>query len=357
MSASDLELLRRFEPVLCYTQGEEFFPTAIEGYLQRASLWATDRERPPRCLVPEGQLDAAVLAEASALARDASLHLRFTDMPLQLANYQDWLRDRPTFHAPGRLARVGLLARVSDALFDASLLLRGRVPGGATATAAVKYRAMLEEDPRLVYYGRVTRSGGYVALNYWFFYAMNPWRSSFYGANDHEADWEQVFVYLSDEGTSEPIPRWVAYAQHDYVGDDLRRRWDDPELRRVGDHPVVFPGAGSHASYFEPGEYLMGVEPSALRPVRNVVVELRRFWAQRLGQGNLGAIDQETRALFSVPFVDYARGDGRRIGPGEAQGWSAVLLTHTSAWAEQYRGLWGLDTGDPFGGERAPAGP
>ncbi|MBV9172047.1 MAG: hypothetical protein JOZ81_18385, partial [Chloroflexi bacterium] len=94
-----------------------------------------------------------------------------------------------------------------------------------------------------------------------------------------------------------------------------------------------------------------------LRPVRNVVVELRRFWAQRLGQGNLGAIDQETRALFSVPFVDYARGDGRRIGPGEAQGWSAVLLTHTSAWAEQYRGLWGLDTGDPFGGERAPAGP
>jgi hypothetical protein len=26
-------------------------------------------------------------------------------------------------------------------------------------------------------------------------------------------------------------------------------------------------------------------------------------------------------------------------------------------WAEQYRGLWGLDTKDPFDGERAPAGP
>ena len=26
-------------------------------------------------------------------------------------------------------------------------------------------------------------------------------------------------------------------------------------------------------------------------------------------------------------------------------------------WVRDYRGLWGLDTGDPFGGERAPAGP
>ncbi|MBV9546084.1 MAG: hypothetical protein JOY61_17075, partial [Chloroflexi bacterium] len=74
MSASDLELLRRFEPVLCYTQGEEFFPTAIEGYLQRASLWATDPERPSRCLVAEGNLDPALLVQACACAPDATLH-------------------------------------------------------------------------------------------------------------------------------------------------------------------------------------------------------------------------------------------------------------------------------------------
>jgi hypothetical protein len=352
----ELALLRRFEPVVCYTRGEQFFPTAIDGYLRRASLWANDGGRQSR-LVAEGELDAGGLARAAEAAPGRGLYLRFTDKPLDVAEYQRWRFDRPAFHAPGRLARVGLFARIVDSLFDVSLLVRGRVPGGATSIAAAKYREMHEEDRRYVYYGRVVRVGGYIVLNYWFFYAMNPWRSSFYGANDHEADWEQVFVYLSEEGDSEPVPRWAAFAQHDFAGDDLRRRWDDPELRRVGDHPVVFAGAGSHASYFEPGEYLMGVEPAALRPARNLVAQARRLWAERLGQGSLDSIDQEVSALFSVPFIDYARGDGLRIGPGQAQGWSPVLLTADAGWAERYRGLWGLDTRDPFGGERAPSGP
>jgi hypothetical protein len=34
-----------------------------------------------------------------------------------------------------------------------------------------------------------------------------------------------------------------------------------------------------------------------------------------------------------------------------------VLIDDTTPWLRDYRGLWGLETGDPFGGERAPAGP
>ena len=83
------------------------------------------------------------------------------------------------------------------------------------------------------------RAGGYLVLHYLYFYVMNDWRSTFSGVNDHESDWEQVFVYLSDEGDAVPIPRWVAYASHDFSGDDLRRRWDDPEVEKVGGtHPV-----------------------------------------------------------------------------------------------------------------------
>ena len=78
---------------------------------------------------------------------------------------------------PGRLTRVGLSARVVDSLFDVSLLVRGRVPGRATSIAAAKYRDIRRVDTRHVYYGRVIRVGGYIVLNYWFFYAMNPWRS------------------------------------------------------------------------------------------------------------------------------------------------------------------------------------
>ncbi len=49
------------------------------------------------------------------------------------------------------------------------------------------------------YYGRVVRTSGYVALQYWFFYPFNDWRSRIYGVNDHEADWEQVVVYLAEQ--------------------------------------------------------------------------------------------------------------------------------------------------------------
>ena len=45
------------------------------------------------------------------------------------------------FRAPGRLARVGLFARLVDAGFNASLLLRGTVPGGTAAAAQIKYAA------------------------------------------------------------------------------------------------------------------------------------------------------------------------------------------------------------------------
>ena len=43
------------------------------------------------------------------------------------------------FSAPSRLARVGIVARLIDAGFDLSLLVRGTVPGGTVAAAEVKY--------------------------------------------------------------------------------------------------------------------------------------------------------------------------------------------------------------------------
>ncbi|MFV2062934.1 MAG: hypothetical protein ACC726_05400, partial [Chloroflexota bacterium] len=62
-------------------------------------------------------------------------------------------------------------------------------------------------------------------------------------------------------------------------------------------------------------------------------------------------------AALSVPFVDYARGDGKAIGPGQADEWSPVLIDDATDWVDGYRGLFGLDTHDRFAGERAPAGP
>ena len=356
----DLTLLRKFEPVVRYTQGELFSPCAVDEYVRHCSLWLRDDNGNEHQLLVEGELSVEKLGHYKEVPANHTLYLRFVQRPLEALEYQRWLRrpNRPSFSAPGRLARVGLFPRILSSLFDLSLAIRGTVPGGTTAAADIKFQDMVDRDSRYVYYGRVNREGGYIILHYLFFFTMNDWRSSFYGVNDHEADWEQILVYLSDEGDGEAVPRWAAYASHDFSGDDLRRRWDDPELHIHNEtHPVIYAGAGSHASYFEPGEYLLSIEPAFLMPLKNGLIMLRKFWAENLGQGSVDDLAEEVGALLSVPFVDYARGDGLCIGPGQTHSWSPIILSEDMGWVENYRGLWGLDTQDPLGGERAPAGP
>ncbi|MEZ4519961.1 MAG: hypothetical protein R3C44_25085, partial [Chloroflexota bacterium] len=357
---SDLDLLRQFEPVIRYTQGEMFFPCAVDGFLAQCSLWQKDAHDRITQLIDFGEVTPERLAEYDLRSPRSELFLRFTEEPLDPADYQKWLvsENHPPFQSAGRLARVGIVGRLAESLFDFSLLLRGRVPGGTTGRAALQYRDILAEDPRYVYYGRVLRDSGYVILHYLFFYVMNDWRSSFHGVNDHESDWEQIFVYLSEKD-GEHTPEWVAFAAHDFSGDDLRRRWDDPELDKVDDsHVVVYAAAGSHAAYIEPGEYLMHAEPTILQPVKRFLKPVREFFAESLNTTGIDTPPSLTNApLFSLAFVDYARGDGRAIGPGQTFTWSPELLSDELPWVGTYHGLWGLDTQDPFGGERAPAGP
>jgi hypothetical protein len=359
VAVNDLQLLRAYEPVVKYTEGELFFPMAVEPYIAAASLWQMDSYRRRRELVPAGELTVERLALQPEPPAGYTLYLRFQKEPLGALEYQRWRArpDRPILHAAGRLTRVGIGSRVVSSLFNLSLLLRGSVPGGTAAAAEIAVRQIQASDSRFVYYGRVLRQGGYVILHYIFFFAMNDWRSSFYGINDHEADWEQCFVYLVDGPNTELQPLWVAFASHDYSGDDLRRRWDDPELTLVdGCHPVIYAGAGSHASYCLCGEYITGVEPKFLRPLRNFAVALRKLWVEKLAQGNSADVQQEVSEYFRIAFVDYARGDGVAVGPGQPNAWTPILMDDLP-WVEAFRGLWGVDTEDPFGGERAPAGP
>ena len=356
---TDLALLQRFEPVVRYTAGEMFYPCAVDGYLAQCSLWQRDREGQETPILPPGSLNAQTLATVDPPQPGAELFLRYVDKPLDPLAFQRWLNSpaHPPFSSVGRLARVGMIGRTAEALFNFSLLIRGRVPGGTTAQAQQQYAQMHATDPRYVYYGRVLRDENYVILHYYFFYVMNDWRSSFHGVNDHESDWEQIYIYLSEETEGDFTPHWVAFAAHDFSGDDLRRRWDDPELEKVGEnHVVVYAGAGSHAAYVQPGEYLMQVEPQAIKPVKAVIGPLRQALAEAFS-GDEPAPDVTDAPLFPLAFVDYARGDGLAIGPQQPQGWSPELLSDDLPWVSSYRGLWGLDTGDPLGGERAPAGP
>lgn len=366
----DRALLKRFEPILRFTRGEKFFPMSVATYVEECSLWMQRTGEEPVCLVPEGQLDLDVLSSPRAHGFKVAYFLKFIE-PLNITELAAYRLQRglgrkdprDVFHAGrGRLARVGYASRFVDALFSISLLARGRVPGDTAAAAAINYqRLMAREGERYCYYGRVIRQNAWVILQYWFFYPFNDWRSGFFGVNDHEGDWEMVSLYLSGSDSGAVQPEWVAYAAHDFTGDDLRRRWDDPLLEKIGDHPVVYAAAGSHACYFRPGEYLAEVELPFLSPLKRVVISVQ-MGLRKLAEALLGEREPvappTTSDAFRVPFVDYARGDGRAIGPGQDLEWdSPGLLSPPPAWALNYRGMWGLYARDPIAGENAPAGP
>ncbi len=370
VSISDLDLLHRFEPILRFTRGEPFFPMDVEPYIQVSSLWAQRPDEPAQLLVKKGELNFERLASPYPDEFGAAHFLKAAEplLPAEMASYN--LRQTYNsqsayniFHPTrGRLARVGYASRFIDAVFSITLLARGRVPGDLAAGAALLYARMREQQAAYTYHGRVVRENGWTVLQYWFFYSFDNWRSGFFGANDHEADWEMISIYLAErEITGEITPAWVAYAAHDYHGDDLRRRWDDPELETLGEHPVVYVGAGSHASYYSSGEYITEIELPFLAPLVRLVDEVQKFWRDRLRQyqnDDPQAESQQFSNIFRVPFVDYARGDGVCIGPGLANTWGTPrLLNPPPRWLSLYHGLWGLYAHDPMLGEDAPAGP
>ena len=368
-----MALLRRFEPLLRFTRGERFYPMDVEPYVRSCSLWVQHADEEAVCLVPRGELTLEDLAQQPQDEFGATRFLRFTDPQSFRELYSRRLRRKHVsekrkepdnvFRAGrGRLARVGYLSRVVDALFSLALLTRGRLPGEASFASSIRYGHIMSEREQYRYHGRVLRQGGWIVLQYWFFYAFDDWRSEFYGANDHEGDWENILVYLSESEAGEVRPEWAAYAAHDYKGDDLRRRWDDPELEKVGEHPIVYVGAGSHASYYSRGEYLTELELRPPGPIVRAAHVVRSLWRKGLhqysGDGTRSAQNGDLN-LFVVPFVDYARGDGAAVGPGQEKEWEPPTLLDSppSAWVSGYRGLWGFYAQDPFGGEDAPAGP
>jgi hypothetical protein len=345
----DLNLLARHAPIVRFNQGEYFLPASVEAFVARAELWERTGPQSRELTAEAGTLDLERLVELTD-GQIARHYLRLVSHQLSSADLVAWKlrKDRPRFRAETRLGRVGVLARLVDAGARGSLLLRGRVPAGAEAAAALLDRDRPDHGDH-PYYGRVVRSAGYLVLQYWFFSFFNDWRSRAHGVNDHEGDWEQVTIFLVEAPGEPPTPSWVAYSAHDEVGADLRRRWDDPDLTVIDGHPVVHAGLGSHSGAYLAGEYLISVRGNRLAKVVRTGRRVSRWltpWRQDTGEEG-----------FGIPYVDYSRGDGVAIGPGQNRPWRPVVVDDETPWVRRYTGLWGDDTNDPFGGERGPAGP
>jgi hypothetical protein len=136
---AEVALLRRYEPILRFSRGEQFYPMDAEEYIRNSQLCVLRPNELPDTIVPRGALTGAQLGRLRYDSPGAIYYLHFVD-PLAPAEVQHF-RATSTLHdfhaGQGRLARVGLLTRLGDLIFSISLLLRGKVPGGQAAAAAL----------------------------------------------------------------------------------------------------------------------------------------------------------------------------------------------------------------------------
>ena len=230
----DLVLLRAFEPVVRLTQGEYFLPVGVEQYVRNCSLWLQTADDPPRLVAEPGQLDLDELARRGLELGGPGYSLSGISVPTtRRERIRSWFRtQRPKFRAGHRLAEVGLTGRAIDTLSRMSLLFRGAVPGGSAVASLALQKAHLEAG-QPTYHARVVRDGDWIVLPVLVLLRVQRLALDFAGVNDHEADWEQVTIYLDGTGAVDDdglAACWVAFSAHDEVGDDLRRRWDDPDL-------------------------------------------------------------------------------------------------------------------------------
>ncbi len=85
---------------------------------------------------------------------------------------------------------------------------------------------------------------GKLAVQYWFFYPFNNFN------NTHEGDWEMIQIVFDAPDARAALavqPVEVGYSSHEGAE---RADWDDEKLVLVGERPVVYPAAGSHANKF-----------------------------------------------------------------------------------------------------------
>ncbi len=196
---------------------------------------------------------------------------------------------------------------------------------GDTCVYARDFEQLVEagKAPAIVYahIAREPNHPGFV-LQYWFFWYFNQF-------NDlHEGDWEGMQLSFQSETTAQALgeePSEVILFQH--AGGE-RADWSDPKLQKEVRRPIVYPAAGSHATfydsavYIENGQHGSGVgcdntsEPLrelSLRPVLlpETASERGRFswlsydgrWGEKEKGFNNGPTGPTTKTVWREPFA------------------------------------------------------
>jgi hypothetical protein len=132
------------------------------------------------------------------------------------------------------------------------LNLEGRALGDTCVYARAFKKLVDEGKAPAVTYAHIAREAGHpgFALQYWFFWYFNQF-------NDlHEGDWEGMQITFEAETPAAALreePGEIILFQH--AGGE-RADWTDGKVQKEGTHPIVYPAAGSHATFYDSAVYV-----------------------------------------------------------------------------------------------------
>ncbi len=316
-------LHEKYVPILQFARGEQFYPMAVDDFVGYCTLRQKGVATP---LAGQGQVSpsrlaqhyrhqpdlylqsvSASLADQEVIARwGAEILNALGAMSYRVTHWQEEL---------ARLAYRWLSAKTQKAagLFwwndlVLSLLAQGKrspqdlprlnLPPEIQQAAAENYARSQPDRPNYTYYHRLSRDRDYLCLQYWFFYGYNDWATSFGGLNDHEGDWEGMYLFfrLNSAGNFQEPPAYLTYVGHH---SRLTKPWKHRDVTLDGNHPVAYVAGGSHATYPERKEY-----------------DLIKIYG----------------------LVDYATGDGLTLEPAD---WQRRIDLTSEPWTSNFLGSWG----------------
>ncbi len=220
--------------------------------------------------------------------------------------------------------------------------LEGEVLGDTCVYSRAFRKLIGEGKAPAITYAHVAREpnhDGFV-LQYWFFWYFNQF-------NDlHEADWEGMQLSFESNTVAAALdeePSEIILFQH--AGGE-RASWEDAKVQKEGTHPIVYPAAGSHATFYdsaiyvENGQHGSGVgcdnttEPLRELRLRPVLLpdtapeqgafqwlSYRGRWGEREKGFNNGPTGPVTKTVWREPFAWMA---GQRTTSPRLPGGSVV---------------------------------
>lgn len=218
-------LILQYEPVLYLHPDENYEPMNVEAFIEASALW-DDNGVLPDALIKQFSESDPVTTEDVAVSNSENWYLSFSDPE-------------------------------NSKSFDPAAAKNKYDELVANGKATTTYYAYKMEDS---YIDDEGEEHEFIVLQYWYFYAFNDWLEQG-GRNNHEGDWESVFVFLEKDSLE---PKYVAYSSHLNDGNpellnfsqynSVRRAWNSDEVRKDGGQIVSFVSLGSHANYPNNGD-------------------------------------------------------------------------------------------------------